>query len=267
MSAPILFLIGLLVLGVAGGATFGIAQVIGVDDDSGDGGEGQGSVTSTTPTSDPSLTPEQVSVSGTVSAMTIEGAVLSEVTVPSVVTPSAGLGAGARFEDVLVDGETSTIAWDAGRPLVFGEATPLRVLLLAPVSLTADLAGIVVTFAEGAVHGVAPADYGIIAPVAVSSGGLARPRDAVDFTASAATTVAFTGGANSTIAPIPMSVTGPGRVVLEGQLLLRRPDGTTTEVTRVELPTGSYRVAFTPRVDATGYDLTDALLEGTITAT
>lgn len=261
-SAPTLFALGLLVLAVLGGATFGIVQLTGLDDD----GDGGAVATTTTPTSDPGLAADQVAVTGTATAITVEGAVISDVVVPTVVTPSAGLSAGARIAGALVDGELATIAWDAGRPLTLAAETPLR-LHPAPVNLAAIPGAIVVTFVDDSVHAVVPGDYEIDASVAVTTTGLGQPRDSVTFTATDDTTVVFTGGANGAMAPGPISATGPGRVLLQGTFQVRHPDGTVTEATSVELPTGSFRLAFAPLEDGTGYVVSDALLEGATIAT
>ena len=257
-SAPKLFLIGLLAVGVVGAVALGVGTLAGVGD------EGLPDPAAATPTSNPALTADQVSVTGVATGITLEGAVLPEIAVSGVATPSAGLGSGARFADVVVDGDPATIVWDAGRPLVFAAATPLR-LRPAPLTLTAAAEGTAFTFVDDSVHAVLPGDYEIDTSVAVSTGGLASPEDSVTFSAGEASTVAFTGSAFSAMPPATIAATGPGRVVLLGTLQLHRPDGTTTAVSSVELPSGSYRVSFAPSATG-GYDLTEALLEGAVTA-
>lgn len=264
-SAPILFLVGLLVLAVVGGATFAVGSVVGLGDDDDGPAEPVLAAEPTTTTSTAPLADDQVVVTGVATAVTVEGAVLGgvEVVLPTISTPSAGLGSGARFEGAVVDDETAAIAWDAGRPLDFGDATPLR-LRPAVVDLAAAPGGVVVTFPDGEAIPVVPGGYEIDAPVAVTTTGLGSPRDSVTFTATEATTVAFTGSASGTMPVGAVSATGPGRVVLQGTFEVRRPDGTTATATAVELPSGSFRIAFTPTADGAGFTLDDALLEGAV---
>lgn len=258
-SAPTLFVVGLLVVAAVGGITFGVASVAGVGDDD------VAAPVATTPTSDPDLTAAQVTVTGTATSINIQGAVLpADVIVPAVVTPSAGLGAGARFEGVLVDGEPASVSWDAGRPLALGADTPLRLRAGTPLGILATPAGVVVAFVDGVAYAVVPGDYRIEAPVAVTTTGLGSSVEALTFTAGDASTVAFTGGANGTMPASELSATGPGSVSLQGTFEVHHPDGTVQGATDVALPAGSFRLAAAPTADGTGFTLTDALLEGLI---
>jgi hypothetical protein len=263
-SAPTLFLVGLLVLAAVAAITFGVGTVAGLDDDD-DGGE-VAAAEVPTPTSDPTLTPNQVTVTGVASAIAIEGAVFADdVVVPVVVTPSAGLGAGARFEDVLVDEDPASVTWDAGRPLTMAAETPLRLRGGTPVSLFATPTGMTIGFVDDVAYPIVPGDYEIDAPIAVTTTGLGRSRESVTFTAGEASTAAFTGAANGTMAVAPLAVEGPGRVALQGVFEVHRADGTTQAATAVELPEGSFRVTFAPTADGTAFTLTEALLEGAVT--
>ena len=165
---------------------------------------------------------------------------------------------------MVVDGDPAAIAWDAGRPLVFAAATPLR-LRPAPLTLTAAAEGTALTFVDDSVHAVLPGDYEIDTSVAVSTGGLASPEDSVTFSAAEASTVAFTGSAFSAIAPgerspppapdgwccrAPCSCTAP---------TARPPRSSSVELAERLVP----RVV--PPSATAGYDLTEALLEGAVT--
>lgn len=275
-SAPTLFLVGLLVLAVTAGATFGIGSLAGLDDDEvaagaappdgGDNGD-NGDDDEPTPTSDPALRATQVAVTGTATGIVVEGAVVEgmEVVLATITTPAAGMGSGASFADVVVGGDAAAITWDAGRPLDFGDATPLRMRPRA-IDLLAGVEGVIVGFPEGEAVPIVPGDYEIDAPVAVTTTGLGRPRDSVTFTATEASTVAFTGDAGGVMAVQPIAATGPGRVELRGAFTVRRADGTRTEATTVSLPSGSFRLRLTPTADGLGYALDDVLLEGEVVA-
>lgn len=254
-----LFLLGLLAVAVIGGLTLGIAVLAGVGDDD----DTARSTTSTAAVTGPALAAGQVAVTGTATNVSVIGAVVDSVVVGQVTTPSAGLGAAATFQGVLVDGVRSTISWDAGRPLTFAPSTPLR-LRPAPINLTAGPASMTVAFPDGAVHRLEPGEYELQTPVAVGSDGLATPMERVTFTATQDSTVSFTGGASATILPIAMSVRGPGQVGIEGTLLVRRPDDTVTQATQVGLPAGSFELTLTPAADGSGYDLGRVILEGEV---
>lgn len=254
-----LFLAGLLVVAVLGGVTFGLAAVLGLGGDD----DGSASTSSTSTTVTVALAADQVAVRGVATNLTLIGAVVDEVIAGTITTPSAGLGAGATFQRAVVDGEDSTIVWDAGRPLAFAPSTPLR-LRPAPLNLDIGPGSMTIAFPDGSVHRVEPGDYEIDAPTAVSAGGLGRPTDSVTFTATADTTVSFTGSASASVLPLAMSVRGPGQVGLQGDLQVVRPDGTVTAATQVGLPSGSFELTFTPRPDGTGYDLTHVILEGDV---
>jgi hypothetical protein len=264
-SAPTLFLVGLLVLLAVAGVTFGVGTVAGLGDEETDVGE---AVETTTPTSNPDLAPTESTVTGIATAIGVQGAVLAqEVVAAEVLTPSAGLGAGARFESVLVDDDAAAITWDAGRPLTFAAATPLRIDPDLPFDLFAIPAGIAIGFVDGQAYPVVAGTYEITAPIAVTTTGLGRARESVTFSTAEGTTVAFTGSATTNIPPGPLAVTGPGHVTLQGTFEVHRADGTVQTATTVELPEGSFRLAFTPTADGNGFELTEALLAGAIIVT
>ena len=262
VSGAVLFLLGIAVLVVVAGAAAVVVDVAGLAEE--DARKGRAPTSSVT-TARPGLAASQVAVTGTATTVTIEGAQIGELVLGGVTTPTAGLGSGARFEDVVVDGEPVTISWDAGRPLVMAASTPLR-LGPAPVVLAASVEGVRVTLFDGGVYDVVAGEYQLDTPVAVTGSGLGQARDSVRFTAVDATTVVFSGGATADLPAGPVQATGPGHVVLEGDLELRRPDGVVAAVTRVELPTGSFRIAFEAAADGSGVALTEALLEGPVTA-
>jgi hypothetical protein len=249
--------IGLLAAVVAvGGLTAIAVDVLDLEDET-DGvatGAGDGS-TSTVPAR-PGPGPGQAFVTGTVSAVHIEGANVDPIPTPfEVTTPERGQGAGATFEAVDVDGEVATIDWTAGTPLTF--ESDGGALVVGPVVLDADANAITIGL-DGVVHGFRDAGYSLTGSVAVGVAGIARPRDAVDFVATSASTVSFAGGATTVLAPQALVIRGPGRVVLQGQLNVERSDGS-DEVTSVELPQGPFQVTLTPVPG--GYTI-DAVLQG-----
>jgi hypothetical protein len=93
-------------------------------------------------------------------------------------------------------------------------------------------------------HGFAPGDYRIDTPVAVGTSGLAQPLDAVDFTATAETTITFAGDAFTRVGPGPLTLTGPGTVTADGSFGVTTSDGATL-VDHIELGPGPFEVGLT----------------------
>jgi hypothetical protein len=84
----------------------------------------------------------------------------------------------------------------------------------------------------------------------------------VTFEATATSTIAFRGNASTTLDPRDLSIQGPGKVVLAGDLTVHNPDGSTTKAAMVTLEAGPFQLAITP-VEG-GYLLQQATLQGVI---
>jgi hypothetical protein len=202
-------------------------------------------------------------VVGTATPGSIEGTPLIPAlyTPFAVTTPSAGFGAGATIEGAVVDGETVTIVWDAGRPFdLAGNGGGMR---LGRVRIELTPAGATYVFPDGVVHGLLPGLYELRTPVAVGGTGLAQTRDTVTFEATQSTTISFRGGASAASPPGEHVVNGPGRVVLDGELSVERADGV-GPARHVELPEGEFTVELAQTAD--GW-IVDATLQGDVVAT
>ena len=257
VSAPVLFLAGLLVIAAVAAATFGVVQALGLDDD--DVAVDDPSIGGGGDPSETALAPNQVEVTGIATGITVEGATLDLVETPLVVTAPEGTGSGT-LTDVEVDGQLTDIAWDAGRPFDLQGAGGLEPQAL---NLFAAPTAITVGFPDDVVNLFVPGSYGLETPVAIGRGGLGRPQQSVAFEATVESTLVFRGGATTSILPRELTLESAGRVLLEGTFRVRRPDGTEAEVAGVELPAGEYRITATPRPDASGYDV-EALLQGQV---
>lgn len=259
-SAPVLFALGLLAVAVVGGATAGIVVLLDLDDD-----DDVGLTIPADGAAATDLQEGQVAVTGLAVGITVEGATLPLIESPLVVTtPAAGGGAGATLADVEVDGQITDIVWDAGRPFnLIGAGLGIRArrlnIFAAPTAITVGLP-------DGDVHELEPGSYGLETPVAVGRGGLAVPQASVAFEASVESTIVFRGGATTSLLPRVLELQASGRVLLQGELEVRRPDGTTLAATAVELPDGAFTVQCTPRPDGSGYDV-DVILQGDVTVT
>jgi len=186
----------------------------------------------------------QVFVSGTVTGGHFEAATVPALPTPfTVTTPQRGEGAGATITGVDVNGKTSSIEWDAGRPLVVqGDGGSL---LLGPVTVDLTDGGGTITL-DGAVHGFASATYTIATPVAVSTGGLGRPADKVTFTANGDSHVVFRGGATVPLGATAYRITGQGPLHLEGALSVAHTDRSLTAEQSLTLDSGTYDLTISP---------------------
>ena len=173
----------------------------------------------------------QFFVKGSVDKLTAEGAQGPPIATPfTIAAVERGTGK-ASIQNVLVDGKRTSIAWGGGTPLpITGDGG------------TVDLSGSKV--------------------VAVGLGGLATPRDSVEFTADAQTVIASQGGVVVKVPPANIEVTGPGKVTVNGQLQVR-DSKTTKPATSVQFGEGPYKVTLTPAGGR--FDL-DAVLQGPLTS-
>jgi hypothetical protein len=208
---------------------------------------------STSTTADHSLRPDQVRVTGALSAVHIEGCVVDPLSLPVTIEAAArGASNGAEIAHVTVGDKPATIVWDAGRPLQLSGAGPL---LLDPVTVELGPGGIVLGVG-GTVVAFTPGEHRIDTPVAVGQSGLARPKDTVTFAATDGSTMALRGASTITLA-------GPGLVALAGQLTVITVSGS-RQVSKVDLPAGSFELKLI--VGPAGYAV-DALLQGPTTST
>jgi hypothetical protein len=239
--------------------------------DRGSSSEDQVVATSGTSSSTTSSTPTTVTgvssaaatrVSGTVTTLRLEGAVLEprQVATPLTVTAERGFGNGGRMAGVTVDGSHATIEWDAGRPFVLSSGGALVLdpvtVELVPEGLRLDLAGAVHTFTDGTYH--------LDTPVAVGSSGVAGARESVDFEATGGSTFEPRGNAALVLGSAkPQHLLGPGIVHLEGTLELTDASGSRA-VTRLDAAEGSFDLILTPT--ASGGWTVEGLVAGDVTA-
>lgn len=265
------FLAMIAILAVVAGATVLVDAAL----DRGDGGDqivgppdgtvapGTGASTSTT-TPPPSTGPGagQASVTGTLTALHLEGAVVDprEIPAPLTIVSDRGFGNGGEITGVTVDGRAASIVWDGGRPFVLSAGGSL-VLEALRVDLTPE--GLRLALADS-VQAFTPGSYQLDTPVAVGTTGVAGARDSVAFTATEASRFAATGDAALFLAPIgPRHLTGPGSVHLEGALTVTDASGSRA-ATVVDLAAGPYDLTLVPAPGG-GWTIT-ALLQGEVTA-
>lgn len=157
----------------------------------------------------------QIRVSGTVSNLGIDGANVDRLPTPLTInSPARGEGNGATITGALIGGQRESLAWDAGQPLVIQSNGGGLVLEGGSVQVNATGSAVQL---GGLTLSVVPGSYHIPTSVAVSSGGIPSPQDEADFTADGQTEVSFQGQ-ESVPLPMPVHVTGPGKVLLTGDL-------------------------------------------------
>lgn len=231
----------------------GADQVVGTPD--GDDPGGSSSSTTESPA-------RQVQVTGTVTAMHLEDAVLDprELATPFIVVSDRGFSNGGEITGVRVDGTVVTIVWDGGRPFVLASGGAMR---LDPV--TADLPPEGLRLAlGGTTHRFTAGTYQLDTPVAVGASGVAGALDAVTFDADDGSRFAASGDAALFLdASRPRRLVGPGTVHLEGALQVVDARGTRTAGV-IDAAAGAFDITLTP-VASGGWTIT-AILQGETTA-
>lgn len=216
------WLVGVLAATVLAG---GIAQVLAERTDP---------VITTTVVEREVLPEDQAEVTGHVDAFVADDAVGAPISMP--IDLESG---GAEIEGALVDGKRSTIAWDGGRPFrLSGDGAvdlgPARVELVMGALLW-SLDGLRI---------LSPGTYALETPVAVGAGGLASPRDRVDFVADEETSITTRGGA-AVARDLPVHLEGPGSFTAEGRFTIRTRAGT-IDATHLEFGPGAFVVDVAP---------------------
>ncbi len=252
----------LLALLVTAGAVAGGVRLAADNSNALDRFKGDDARTAPRPTTPPGPAPAegQAFVTGTVERLVAEGAQGAPVATPFTLTAVERGRGRVAIENALVDGRRTSIVWGGGTPLpVTGGGGAID---LGGSRIDVDPGG-ATWRVDGAPRSLKPGRYRAGAPVAVGVGGLATPRDAVDFTADAMTQVQATGGVIVRLPPARLEVTGPGKVTATGQLLVRDPR-TRLPAQSVQFGEGPYKVALTP---SGGRLELDAVLQGPLTRT
>lgn len=262
------FLSMTVILAVTVGLTVLISERLDAGGDGGDQviGGADGSITpgaESTTTSGPPVPPAgQVRVTGNLTAVHLDGAVLDprEVATPFTVVSDRGFGNGGELTGVEVEGTEVSIVWDGGRPFVLSSG---GAMVLDPVTVDLAPEGVRLALA-GAVQGFTPGTYQLDTPVAVGTSGVAGGREAVTFDAGDRSTFAAKGDAALFLGPIkPRHLLGPGTVHLEGTLELTGAGGARPAAT-LDAATGAFDITLTP-VAGGGWTIT-ATLQGETTA-
>ncbi len=167
--------------------------------------------------------------------------------------------ASATIENALVDGRRSTISWPSGTPLPI---TGTGGLELGPVHVEVGPTGVVWNL-DGGVRTFVPGDYEAGASVAVGTGGIATPRESVDFHADERTVLTSRGGVTVHVDPQALELAGPGKISVSGSLKVQTPDST-RQSSAVTFGPGPFKITLAPG-GGTGVRI-NAVLQGKTTA-
>ena len=212
----------------------------------------------TTTTVAPGPATGRMQITGTVSALAADRAVTDPIAPPFTITVAQRGVGGGEFDNVVVDGRTAQVNWQAGQPLpVRGPGAGLN-LNEAPVKVDATS----ITWSlDGAGREVLPGTYTLAAPVAVGAGGIASPQDSVTMTAATNSLLSTRGDARIVLNPKPLRLEGnQGTVDITGKFTVVTEAGRRT-VTHAVFGPGSYRITLTP--EGRGWRI-DADLDGTL---
>jgi len=205
---------------------------------------------------------DQAEVIGTVTRVVgtqVAGPVLS---LPVSLSVTRGGGTKATITGGRVGGRDQTVAWDGGRPLPISGMGSLD--LAGPADVEVSAIGTAWLLDESA-RTLTTGNYRLGATVAVGSTGLASPQDGVTVAVSGTAALSTKGGVRAVIARARTTLSGPGRLVLEGDLTLRTRAGT-TPTGLVRFGPGPFELTLEPRPEGGGYTVSRALLQGPVTA-
>ena len=187
--------------------------------------------------------PGQVFVTGDISRLVAEDAVLGAPLNSPFTLSAAERGTGsATIDKALVGGRRTTISWGTGTPLPITGSGGLE---LGPVRVEVDARGAVALNLDGAARPFRPGTYRAGASVAVGTGGIAAPRDGVEFTADAQTVLTTRGGVLIRRDPTRVELEGPGKVSVAGRLTVQTPESSRPAAT-VTFGPGPFEITVVP---------------------
>ena len=204
---------------------------------------------------------DQAFVTGTLTKVVGDDVDGPKIPTPFTLTvPERGGGTKAEFTGGLVQGQAKAVLWDGGRPL---PVTGQGALDLGPAHVEIGPSGITWRL-DGSLRALDPGRYALGANVAVGQQGLATPQDGVTVVVGPGLQAAVrtSGGVTVTLPPAPLTLTGPGRLVLTGDLRVQTPTATKAAHT-VEFGPGAFEFRATPI--AGGWRIDHLVVQGAFT--
>jgi hypothetical protein len=199
-----------------------------------------GKTTGTAPAPEIRPGPGQAFVSGEVERLAADKAQGAPLRSPFTITGEPGV-ARLSIEKALVGGRRVTISWDGGTPLPISGDGGLE---LGATHVELDGTGVTWSL-DGAARTFMPGTYSVGAPVAVGTGGLAAPREGVEFTADDQTVLASRGNAVVHLDPTRVELKGPGTLEVNGKLRVQYPERH-SQTSSVRFGEGPFQVTVEP---------------------
>jgi len=209
------------------------------------------------------LAGDQSNVTGTLTKVVGTKVEAPPLVIPLTLTVGRGGGTKADFSGGTVAGKKSTISWDGGRPL------PLRgqgsIDLNGPVDVELGPTG-ASWLLDGGARLLTPGSYSFGTTVAVSSvnATLGAPKDGarLDVPPGATASVQTRDGVRAATPAAPISLKGPGQLVLEGVFAVTTRDGV-RQASKITFGPGAFELTLQPQ--AGGYRIERAFLQGPTT--
>ncbi len=209
------------------------------------------------------LAPDQSEVTGTVTKVVGSKVAAPPLALPLTLTGGRGGGTKADFSGGNVAGKRSTVSWDGGRPLPLRGQGSIDLNGPVDVELTARGASWLL---DGGARLLTPGSYSFGSTVAVSSvnATLGAPKDGVRFEVPQGTpaSVQTRGGVRVATPAAPISLTGPGQLVIEGTFQVTTKDGV-RPATKITFGPGAFELTLQP--EPGGYRIERAFLQGPTT--
>ena len=209
------------------------------------------------------LAADQSNVTGSLTKLVGTKVEAPPLVIPLTLTAARGGGTKADFSGGTVGGRKATISWDGGRPL------PLRgkgsIDFNGPVDVELGPGG-ARWLLDGGARLLTPGSYTFGSTVAVSSVdvGLGTPRDGarLDVPPGAAASVLTKSGVRVATPAAPISLRGPGQLVLEGAFDVTNRDGV-RQAKKITFGPGAFELDLVPQPG--GYRIERAFLQGPTT--
>jgi hypothetical protein len=201
----------------------------------------------------------QAFVTGDLDRAALDGAQGQPLPLPFTITALERGQGRVTIEHALMGDRRVTITWDSGTPLPVSGAGAGLDLGATHVEVSKDGP---VLFLDGAPRSFLPGSYTLGTTVAVGTGGLATPRDGVQFTADQQTTLESNGNVVIHLDPQKLVLQGPGKLSMNGHFKVQYPKKS-ANATTINFAEAPYQVT----VDPTGSGVhVDAILQGPVDA-
>lgn len=186
------------------------------------------------------LPPGQAEITGRAASLAADAQDAGNLPSPFTIVVARGAGH-ASLEGAIADGRRTTIFWDGGQPFTVTGGVGLD---LGVAHVTATPSGVRWAL-DAHQHTFLAGLYHTTASVAVGAGGLATPRDGLDFFADGQTILTTSGGAFIGLPPRGLHLLGPGSLALVGRFSVRTANAT-RDATDLGFGPGPFDVTLRP---------------------